>query len=395
MPLSSTPTLLKQILSGDQEHMYMAITQKAMEWMVASFVPEANTLLGILWSHNIPHTKNVWLSDESLQVMWELSNQYPDHFPFKLKSIAAIETENWDRNITSNQLYIDEPENYKAIEKYLKQNKPEGWAHAQATACGALTPAKKNNTDKAASFIKLWGEGYLKYPSNYGLWNLMRNRLTAQLLLTGMLAPIFKLTKDICAQDIKDISEKLSERMQHGRALAYGHLSWDQILHKMSELAISQETADFPAEVKAKKYLGKPPASASQIEDAEKQLQVTLPSDYKEFLLTSNGFDNFASIGVTISPIDKVDYYINIDREQVEVWTENLEDGNPQFANKFTNSIIIGGINEEQQLLLIPIDNNEWECWFFANWAAGETVYPNFRFYMEEQLQRLESDFYR
>jgi hypothetical protein len=183
--------------------------------------------------------------------------------------------------------------------------------------------------------------------------------------------------------------------MQHGKALAYGHLSWDQILHKISELAITRETADFSAEAKAKQYLGKPPASASQIGDAEKLLQLTLPNDYKEFLLTSNGFDKFTSIGVTISSIDKVDYYINVDRDQVEVWTENLEDANPQFANKFANSIIIGGADEEQQLLLIPIENNECECWFFANWAAGETVYPNFRFYMEEQLQRLESDYYR
>ena len=139
----------------------MAVTRKAMEWMAAGFVTEANTLLETLWSHNIPHTQNLWITDESLQIMWELSNQYPQHFPFELKTIQEIETENWQRNITSNQLFIDELEQYKfnianetcdnsdqprlvikAIEKYLKQEKPVGWQYAQASASGALISSR-------------------------------------------------------------------------------------------------------------------------------------------------------------------------------------------------------------------------------------------------------------
>lgn len=413
MALSPTAALLKQILSDDEEHMYMAVTQRAMEWMTAGFVTEANTLLEILWSHNLPHTQYVWLSDESLQMMWELSNQYPQRFPFELQSTKEIEIENWQRNIKKNQLHLQELGQYKfnignetydtsdqpkaiikAIENYLKE-KPQVSNHAHATACGALIAARSNNTSKAEQFIKLWGQTYLVEPADHGLWNLMRDSLTAKILLSGILAPVFKLTKATCQQEIIEISEKLAERMQHGRGLMYGELSWEQLLHKISASAISQNTGDFSDEAKAINYLGKPPASASEIEDAEKRLQLTLPEDYKQFLLTSNGFDSIVSPGgITISSIDRVDYFINADRILVEIWMGNPEKYSTLFSEKLGNSIIIGGHTEEQQLLLIPLGNQQWECWHLSPFTPGETIYPNFRFYMEEELQRLESGYY-
>lgn len=36
-----------------------------------------------------------------------------------------------------------------------------------------------------------------------------------------------------------------------------------------------------------------PPATDNQLNDLEKQLDLKLPNDYKDFLLTTNGFDGF------------------------------------------------------------------------------------------------------
>lgn len=414
MALSPINKLLQQIQSDDEETFYIAITQKAMEWMTAGFVAEANALLEVLWSQNIPHTRNVGWSDKALLVMWKVSNQYPSRIPFEQKNIKQIEIENWERNIEQNQLFNDTLDNYKfniadenyddpgntkpvlkALEKYLKDDEPAGSAYAQAATCGALIAARSNNADKATHFIKLWGKGYLQYPANYMLEHLLSDSLTAEYLLGGMLQPVFDLTKDACRQYTQAIADKLAERMQSGRTLAYGNLAWEQLLRKISALAISQNTFVFPDEIIANNYLGKPPATINAISEAEKRLQVTLPEDYKQFLLASNGFECFSDIGVTILPIEEVDYLMNVDTPHVEARTRNPEIYNTGFGEKLSNSIIIGGILEEQQLLLIPLGSQQLECWYLPGWESGETFYPGFRFYMEEELQKLESGFYK
>jgi hypothetical protein len=413
MPLSPIENLLRQILSEDEETAYMAVAHKAMEWMAAGFVTEANQLLQTLWSFNIPHTSSLRLGDESFMVMWEVSGQYPAGIPFEQKDIDQVEMENWDSNIKPDPMFITELNYYffnlenetydnsvnpdrvlKAIEKYLKEGNPDYLAYGQATATAALVAARSNNPSKAEHFIRLWGQGYVNFQDNYGLWNLMRDRLTARLLLNGILAPVLGFTKEICQQQIQLISAKLSERMQHGRTLAYGELTWQQLLYKISDLAISQETAKFSDEIKTKNYLGKPPATTDAISEAEKRLQVPLPEDYKQFLLTSNGFECYANNGVTLLPIEQVNYFMNVDSPQVQARINDPKIYNTRFASRLTDSIIIGGIVETQQLLLIPLGRQQLECWFLPQWELDERLYPGFRFYMEEELQKLEKGEY-
>ncbi|HNH09836.1 MAG TPA: hypothetical protein PK683_15175, partial [Leptospiraceae bacterium] len=62
----------------------------------------------------------------------------------------------------------------------------------------------------------------------------------------------------------------------------------------------------------------------------------------------------------------------------------------PSFSEKLKGSILIGGAEEEQQILLVRDSEDRWECWHFANWTPGETVYAGFRFYIESELMRLE-----
>ncbi len=82
---------------------------------------------------------------------------------------------------------------------------------------------------------------------------------------------------------------------------------------------------------------------------------------------------------------DKIDWLINLDPELIEIWVDSNND--EDFTSSFRNSLLIGGYQEEQQLLLIPSPSGEdWECWYFATWVPGEVIYKNFRYYMENLL---------
>lgn len=223
---------------------------------------------------------------------------------------------------------------------------------------------------------------------------LMRNRKTARLLLKGILAPVFKLTKETCNQETKEIIEVLATRMSSGRTLVYKTLSWRQLLDRISKLAIEQNTIDFSEEILNSKTLSRTPATNAEVKAAEKELRVSFPKDYKQFLLTSNGFKNFSHTGVTLSSVDKVDYLKNVDEQLIDIWADSMHELDSGYGDKLKSSIVIGGLEEEQYLFLIPLPNNKWECWHFSSWRPGEAIYESFRFYMEDELQRLEDNFY-
>ncbi|QHT68342.1 SMI1/KNR4 family protein [Rhodocytophaga rosea] len=282
----------------------------------------------------------------------------------------------------------------EALQRFIETEKPVGYALMHPAVGASLLAAKMNLQDKAEYFIKLWGKGYLEYWSNSDIAYLMRDRTTALLLIKGLLAPILGITKERCQKETQEILEKLSQRITHGRTLVYKYLSWKQLLNKISKLAIKQKTVDFSDAILSKKSLSRAPATIYEITDIERRLNILFPDDYKNFLLTSNGFECYSPTGVTLAPIDKVDFLTSFDKQLVDTWTVDTDDINADFNEKLKSSIIIGGYEEEQQLLLIPLKNGNWECWHFSSWQPGEVVYQSFRFYMEHELQELEDGYY-
>jgi hypothetical protein len=427
MPKPSTKGLLKEIQSIELEWVYIHISNKAVEWAVAGFIAEANKLLESLWSHGLPHSGHLWIPDEGLQIIWEVSGIRPANPPFPFKDISKIENENWQRlftplrsssfidqvihspidDLNGSQLfakalfaaeYQSEPLSViiDAFDRFLTSGEAVGYSYFHAASCAALLAAHNNLTNEAEHFIKLWGEGYPNYWANYTLAYLLRDRSTAKLLATGILAPVFNLTRSICEEEIAEIIAALENRLSNGRGLAYGHLSWQQLLKKISVIAVDQETFDFTDEAIAAKWLGRPPATPTEVEKAEKTLGVHFPQDYKEFLSVSNGFSSISSSDLTISSVHNADLLVNVESELVKIYSDLFIEIDSDFCKKLNSSIIIGGQEDEQKLLLVPLPNNDWECWFFATWAApAETVYPAFRFYIEELLQKLEDDFFR
>lgn len=421
MPKPSTKGLLKQILSDDIEWVYVHISEKAIEWAIAGFVDEANNLLEKLWAFNIPHSGNLWLPDEGLQVLWTLSDKRPVNIPFSFKDISQIEQENWSRvfhpcgdeesrksilrkpftELNDNELLFkainsgyensEKAEDIlDALKKFIQTENAIGYSYFHSTSCGALLATRNNLSDEAEYFINAWGVGYLKYSNNYMLAYLMRDRKCAAYLLKGILAPVFKLTVETIQNETNEIIDALSNRMLIGRTLVYKKLSWKQLLDNISKVSIKQKTIDFPENILKNKSLRKPPATKEEISEAEKRLKTILPDDYKKFLLTSNGFECFSHTGVTLEPIEKVDFLVNVDEQLVDIWADSMDELDTTFGDKLRSSLIIGGQEEEQQLLLIPLQNNTWKCWHFSSWRPGEVVYESFRFYMEGELQSLE-----
>jgi len=417
--------LLKEIMLDDIEAVYISITNKAVEWAVAGFIEEANNLLENLWNFNLTHSPNLWLNDEALQILWEITGLKPMQPPFSFKKIESIESENYHRLFhpiwshsyldtfisgSINQLHggqlfakavisaykkTEDPGSVlAAFERYFHSPEAVGYSYFHVTSCATLLAAQNGLMAESERWMKRWGEGYALYWANYSLSYLMRDRSTALLLSKGTLAPIFNITLDLCSKETEEILNMLSRRMSEGRALIYGHLSWSELLSQISKFAFEQKPIRFSEEILQRKSLSRPPALEEDIIATEQKLNLSLPEDYKSFLFTSNGFECFSHTGVTVSSVDKVDFLVNFDEELVDVWADQMEDIDPEFSQKLRSRIIIGGHEEEQRLLLIPLQNNQWECWHFSSWSPGEDAYPGFRFYMEKELQRFEDGFY-
>lgn len=220
----------------------------------------------------------------------------------------------------------------------------------------------------------------------------MSDTASARLLLSGILAPVWGLTKASCDADLARVGTVLEQRVKKGPSLVYGHLSLRTLLDSIADQAIKSGDLTYSKEVIGKSWLGYAPAAATAIAAVEARLGVTFPDEYRSFLLLTNGWRAAGFIDVTFLPVEKIGWLKDLDAQLVEIWGASLDETNPQQAAGFRRSILIGGLNEEQQLLLVPPGGKDaaWQCWFFANWVPGIEPYPSLRFYLEHSLWEME-----
>lgn len=149
------------------------------------------------------------------------------------------------------------------------------------------------------------------------------------------------------------------------------------ILKQVSSTSISVNDFAFTEEQTKNNWIGNSPASIENITQVEKQLNIILPDDYKNFLKISNGFHASNSVEPSFVSVNEIDYLKNIDPELINIW---IETGNTEIEIELKNSIVIGGIHEEQYFLLIqPTEKQKrWRYWKFASWIPGEEEYPDF-----------------
>jgi hypothetical protein len=157
-----------------------------------------------------------------------------------------------------------------------------------------------------------------------------------------------------------------------------------ELLTQISQQAIALSPDFFTEEEKSTKWIGRNPATAEAIHEAEAKLSVTLPKDVVEFYKNSNGTSIILNqtFGGFV-PIEKIDWLKNVDAYTIECYAEMGKD----YVNDLSNSIIISGIGYVHNVLLIqPYGNHkEWRYWEFASYIPGESPFQG----LKEYLQRL------
>lgn len=171
----------------------------------------------------------------------------------------------------------------------------------------------------------------------------------------------------------------------------YDSLTMDELLNELSEAAITFD--EFKFKTFRENWIGYPPANDSLIAATELKLNVQFPEDYKAFIKITNGFPAVNGTEPSFLPIQKVDYTLQLEPSVVESFGNdpNLDKAE---STQYKKSIIIGGVGEEQHFLLIPPsnENEKWEYWFFAYWAAGEIKYESLKDYFISSLHLMRED---
>jgi hypothetical protein len=423
---------LWRIQSDDAEGVGHAVYDIASTWAAAGFIEQANQLLTLFWTYKTEDPNHFVHTNDGFSVMWALSGKRPADIPFRMKPIDEIVQDNWDdlfglfqgispvypdsiksksweeltglalsekatmlscdvRNPNHRADRQAQNEAILAFSRYFAIDTPVAYDLYRTAAIASIVSAGIGKDTNAKEFIMRCGQGYIQYPNNYTLESLMRDTATARYLLHGILAPVWGITDSSCTADLQRVRALLAQRIKNGPSLVFGQLTLTGLLHRLSDSAINQKYKDIDygnAVVKAR-WLGYPPANPNLIRETEQRLGIRLPEDYKAFLLTSNGFRATGSTDVTFLPVERIGWLRDLDSDMVNILGSPMDKDDSARAAAFRRSILIAGLNEEQQFLLIPPGgaDKEWKYWFFASWLPGERAYPSLRFYLEYELQ--------
>jgi hypothetical protein len=410
---------LNTIKSGDPDVIYRDLCGKASEWAICGYIDEANHLLEILWKFNNKDYDKDPRYNEGFQVMWEESGRFPKtEIPFKFENTEYIEKKNLNYFLKSigqpaledlykplSQSSVDEmfvksiffydkklappDEILFSLRRFLLESKyATDYTHFRASTSGCLLAIRYGNEELISKFMAIWASGYLKYDSRYYPSYLMSDRLIARDLLSGRFSEKLGFTKSNCYSDAILLEEALKARSDKGRKLIYEHMTWQDLLKRISEFSIQQQEHEFPDAVIKKKWLGFEPATSSDIRKKETELGVRFPSDYIDFLLVSNGFLSCRNTCPSLCSVNDVGFLRDLSPMVIEGCEMVIED--EVLLNSFRNGIMISGKHDEEQLILGPVENGKWVCWLYTVWIPGEWQFQSLRYFMEYELQTFE-----
>jgi hypothetical protein len=439
---------LKWIKSSDDDSMYYETTKAALIMAAAGYLDEGNDLLQCLWKHKWPHSGDVWMPDQSFEVLWFAAGKRPDFVPFPQMSIDGIELthrkslvrDRWavavvmekgslryetrpmptgnlesldgDELIRKSMFLAspkadggpmpsaqDELEALKGLQKWIgkwedKNDNSDRVKCDNALCVAAELAAKNGQKDATEQICKFWAGALIKTDGPFSFPCLTSSRYLARFLLQGILAESLGLTKEACQLYLKSLKSAVDARMKLGRRLVYGKWTWEKLLTTASKQAIKNEPDPFTKEQRKAKWIGRDHATDEAIKAAETrlQLQTGLPADYVEFLRASNGFPALSSTTPPLLSVENIGWLKDkVDAQIREILKEYPGDDLPQVLE---SSLLISEQIESDMVLLVPPGksggNDLWQCWFFAHWVPGEMRYPSFRHYFEAGFARMK-----
>ncbi len=191
----------------------------------------------------------------------------------------------------------------------------------------------------------------------------------------------------------------MREHVSSGQQLAYGNLTWQQLLQRLSQAAAEKNKSNngsfglvpgMLGYVELEKFV-REPATDMAIEAVEKRLGLALPESYRAFLKVTNGLERYGFPGVTIMPVEQIAWLRDVEQDTIDAYSyPELDD----LVQKLRKSLLIGSApRSTDRLLLVPGDDPvaEWECWYFAHWIPGEIRYRTFRYFIESELQQRDT----
>lgn len=419
---------VRRIQSGADREMYYEVTMAALFMATAGFLDEGNQLLQCLWKYKWPHLEDCWLPDQSFEVLWHAKGERPLNVPFEKKAIEAIEVAHrrymtldryfqlplpagetdclyglelmrrcrqlacLDENDDTFPTSVREMEALNGLTRHISESGDADACHGGENLVLVSELAARNGlTSQAIAYAQMWAAHYPERWLGYNFPTMASNRHVAPLLLKGILAEPFGLTKPVCQTYLKSLVGAVEARMKRGRKLAYGKWTWERLLTAVSKRAIKTQRDLFTKEQRKGKWLGFPAASEEAIAVAETRLNLKLPADYVEFLRVSNGLSALSNTTTRLREVERVDRLMTETApDLVAILKEFHEDDAP---GSFERSIQISNLGEMggELVLLIPpaSPDDPWQTWFYAPWVPGVIRYPSFRHFLEQTFQEL------
>ncbi|WP_133273385.1 SMI1/KNR4 family protein [Hymenobacter radiodurans] len=415
--------VLNEIQAGKDEEYYRLVTDAALYYAVAGFLPEATELLRALWQQ-LPHSRHVWLQDQAFIVLWQVAGMSVPEAPFPLQVIDDIEWRHrgylggdryaypmpaveWSELRGKNafrqaQAWFTsgdyDPQILVLLQHALQQ--PQELADYElgdAVCIGAEVAAKAGNEKLTLAILHKWPYYAAPDNPNWFFAKLASSRHVAPMLLRGVLTANLGLTLETCRQDVGKLIAALNRRMIQGPEPLYAHLTWPELLARLNQLALAAEPDLLDMNQWPQDWIGREPASGAEITHQEQQLGIELPADYKSFLRVSNGLANFSGTDPQLLPVTEINWYQHAeDPELYEIaktyFDAESDEEEATIAASVERAVLISSLDHEQLLWLIAPQQpgDAWQTWFFASWLPGETRYSSFRAYVEEQLKTLE-----
>ena len=271
----------------------------------------------------------------------------------------------------------------------------EGYYSDEGLALGAELAARNGQPVLATRFAKRCVGKTLARNLPPNLCLLAASRHVAPLLLQKIVAPELELSDPIVQDYVAELLKALESRMKQGQSLVYGHLSWKELLQKLSDVAIKTDDQNiYDQDVRQSGWLGYLGATEAEIRQVEEKLGITLPEDYRGFLTVTNGFRSSSVTKPALLPVAEIDFLKNV----VEPYFYDIllaspahEEDNEAYREDLSNAVLISKYPDEQLVWLMP-ENKEkdrWQAWFYASWVPGERPHPSFRAYIEEHLESI------
>lgn len=179
---------------------------------------------------------------------------------------------------------------------------------------------------------------------------------------------------------------------------------WRHFLRHWSDDWLSRGVA-VSARTRTTRWLGFPPATDQQLLQSEKRLGYELPTSYRNFLKTTNGWSRTSELIERIRPCSKVEWLEAESPETLDVWAAEPEqpfdgvtaedyfayDGRPIFLrDHLRRSLLIADPVPGDSLIyvlnpLVVAEDGEWEAWRFATWIPGAERFPSFELLMRAE----------